>query len=159
MANRNFVISGSEDINIYPVQIDISLVGQANTEYEDLKAIIVIAQSRQGLTKEKMNQANEKLDNIIQIAKKAIIGYKAKKTEKRKEELKDILTMVKKAKSAIKVIELKYMLENDSPESEERRRLMTGWTREQADADEKARRIKDIDVPVIDANDFLSGDR
>ncbi len=159
MERKNIKISGSEKIDIDPVQIDTSLVGQATAEYDELKAIIVITETENGITNKRMSQANEKLENLIKIAKKAIIGYKAKKNEKRKEELTEILIMVKKAKTIVKGIERRYMLESDNPEVEERRRLMTGWTRDRADRDPNAKRIKDIDIPIIDASDLFSDER
>lgn len=158
--NMNIRISGSENIDIDPVQIDTSLVGQASTEYEELKSIWDVVQGRRIVTNERMKRVNEKVENLIKIAKSAIREYKIKKTERRKEELKDILIMVKNAKHIAKVLERKYMLESDSPEVEEKRRLLNGWTREQAQKDgRKAELIKDIDVPILDANDLFDDER
>ena len=158
--DRDFRISGSENINIDPVQIDVSLRGQASSEYEELKGIAVVAQRGYGLSDDRMKKVNAKVDSIVEIAKRAIKEYKVKKTEKRKEELKDILIMVKKAKIMAREIEIKYMLESDSPEHVERRRLTTGWTREQIETEgKKSTGIQDIDVPIIDVDNLFGEDR
>ncbi len=157
---KDFRISGSEKINIDPVYVDMSMKGQVSSEYDELKSIAAVARRGYGLSKDRMKQVNAKVDNIIRIAKKAIREYQAKKTEKRKEELKDILIMVKKAKIIARDIEYRYMLDADAPEVEERRRLMTGWTREQAEKEgRKGNQINDIDIPIIDVDDLLSEDR
>ena len=155
----DYKISGSEKINIDRVYIDVSLKGQVSSEFDELKGIVEVARRAHGLTNVKMKQVNDKVDNIIQIAKKAIREYKAKKTEKRKEELKDILIMVKKAKVIARTMEYNYMLDAESPEAKERRNLMTECIRDQAEHEgRKSDTIKNIDVPIVDVSDLIDED-
>lgn len=156
---KDFRIGGSEDINIDPVYIDMSLKEQVSSEYDELKSIVAVIRRGYGLSERRMKQVNIKVENIIEIAKKATREYQAKKTEKRKEELKDILIIVKRAKVIARDVEYKFMLNADSLEAEERS-LMTGWTREQAEKEgRRADPIKNIDIPIIDGNDLPGEDR
>ncbi len=131
MGEKKFIGGNECHIDIDPVVIDTSMVGQAKNELEELKSILAVAQKGEGFSRSKMQRAYEKVKKIEDIAKRAIKEYKVKQNDKRKEELTEILKVVKKSKAAIKMIERRFMLESDSPEVVEKRRLMTGWTREQ----------------------------
>ena len=156
MEDRHIIISGSEDINIDPVYINTSISGQVADEYEEIGLVLAASQSGGRIAKKQVDDVHKKVENIINLAKEAIRQYVSKKDEKKKEELKNILRIVKKAKSAEKVIDMKYMLESDAPESAERRRLLTGWTREESEKDGKESRMREIDVPLLDVEDLLN---
>ena len=152
MEDRHIIVSGSENIDIDPVYINTSISGQIEDEFEEIGLVLAAAQSGDRLAKKQVDDVHKKVENIIKLAKDAVRKYASKKNEENKEELKKILIIVKKAKSAEKVIDMKYMLESDSPESAERRRLLTGWTREEAENSGSKSKMNEIDVPLLDVN-------
>ena len=153
--DKNIKISGSEDINIDPVYINVSISGQAKEDYEKIRLILETAQSGCRLTKKQVEDVHKKVRGIVALAKEAIRKYAERKTESRKEELKAVIEIVKKAKSTEKAIEKRYMLESDDKESKERRALLSGWAREGAKNKENVEKIRDIDIPLWDVDEIL----
>lgn len=153
--DKNIKISGSEDINIDPVYINVSISGQAKEDYEKIRLILRTAQSGCKLTKKQVEDVHKTVNGIVALAKEAIKKYATKRNEKNKEELKAVIEVVKKAKSTEKAIEKRYILESDEIESQERRALLSGWAREGAENKENAEKIKDIDIPVWDVDEIL----
>ena len=156
--DRNIKISGSEGINIDPVYINVSIRGQVSDAYEKIGLILATAQSGGRLTRNQVNDVHNKVHEIVNLAKEAVKKYVANKNDERKEELRAVLIILKKAKSAERVIDMKYMLESEAPEVKERRHWISEWTKNEADRDNKNEGIKDIDVPIIDVERLLKED-
>ena len=150
--------SWRNNINIDPVNIDVSLKAQAGFEYNRLKSIVAVVRKEHRVSKDRMKQINAKAGDITEIAQKAINEYQY--NNNKKEELKDILIIEKEAKKIARNIEYKFILDTGFPDEGERRRLMAGWIREQAKKEGRTvDSIIDIDVPVTGRNHIIEEER
>lgn len=154
---NNIVSNGRNKINIDPVYIDVSIFRQIRNKYNEVKLFFDTAQSIGGLTSYQIEDVHEIVQEIIELTKCAIKEHSTKKIDK--EELITILEINKKVKLIEKALDRRYMLESDTPESKERRWLLSEWSRTQDKQNDGNNRITNIDVPIFAVKHTPKGDK
>lgn len=147
--DRNINMSGNENVNIDPVHIDTTIIGQVRDEYKDICSIVTTIHAGGKLTARMVEDVHRKVKDIVKLAEKA--KDRATKNIIKHDELDIVIEIMCKARNAEKVIDMKYILESDNIESLERRALLSGWTRSDAKKIGKSG-MESIDIPVLDKN-------
>lgn len=142
--------NNTTDVNVSNEIIDLSLSGRARDEYRKIRSTMSFALAGVSLTSRETKFVDERIKKIYALGKKAKIEYLKKKDKTSKNELKKLIVIYQYAKNAQKTIERKYILENDSGDEMERKYYISQITRKQAEDEKfKGRKIKNIDVPIV----------